>query len=76
MFILSSQLCVPAYGHLRYYRAEDVVKQPLYLNVYHLRMVLTFGEAGWIIVDIAEGDIDGGGPGQPSQLAPHVLGLD
>lgn len=37
---------------------------------------LTFGKAGRIIVDIAEGDVDGGGAGQPPQLAPHVLGLD
>lgn len=40
------------------------------------QVVLTFGKAGRIIVDIAEGDVDGGGAGQPPQLAPHVLGLD
>ncbi len=37
---------------------------------------LTFRESWWIIVDIAQGDVDGGGPSQPPKLAPHVLGLD
>ena len=40
------------------------------------KYLLTFREPGWIIVDVAEGDVDSGGPGQPPQLAPHVLGLD
>ena len=44
--------------------------------IFFKKRALTFGEPGWIIVDIAEGDVDGGGPGQPAQLAPHVLGLD
>lgn len=41
-----------------------------------IKRVLTFREPGWIIVDVAEGDVDGGGPGQAPELAPHVLGLD
>lgn len=53
-----------------------VVKQPLHLNVCYLQTALTFGKPGWIIVDVAEGDVDGGGSGQAPQLAPHVLGLD
>ena len=38
--------------------------------------MLTFGESGGVVVDVAEGDVDGGGPCQPPQLAPHVLGLN
>lgn len=53
-----------------FYYTKTKVYIILYLNA------LTFREPGWIIVDIAEGDVHGGGPGQPPQLPPHVLGLD
>lgn len=52
---------------LLYITAEDVV---------FLQSALTFREPGRVVVDIAEGDVDGGGPSQSPQLAPHVLGLD
>lgn len=38
--------------------------------------VLTLGEARRVVVDIGEGDADGGGSREPPQLARHVLGLD
>lgn len=38
--------------------------------------VLTLGEAGRVIVDIREGDVDSRGARQPSELPSHVLGLD
>lgn len=54
-----------------------VVKQQLVSNfINYQQRGLTFGEPWWIIVDIAERDVDGGGPGQPPKLAAHVLGLD
>lgn len=36
---------------------------------------LTLGEAWRVVVDVAELDSDGGGPGQSTQVSPHVLGL-
>lgn len=51
------------------------VKKPFGFNVY-LQTALTFGKPGWIIVDVAEGDVDSGGTCQAPQLAPHVLRLD
>lgn len=36
----------------------------------------TFRKPGRVVVDVYEADVDGGGPGQTSQLTPHVLGLD
>lgn len=39
-------------------------------------LLLTFGEPWRIIVDITEGDVDGGCPGKAAQLPSHVLGLD
>lgn len=64
--------CGSVCRHLQYYRCL----QPLHVNVSSSQTALTFREPGRIIVDIAEGDVDGGGSSQPPQLAPHVLGLD
>lgn len=37
---------------------------------------LTVAEAWWVVVDVCQCDGDRGGPGEPSHLAHHVLGLD
>lgn len=37
---------------------------------------LTLGKARRVVVDVAEGDVDGGGGGQTAQLTSHVLGLE
>lgn len=39
------------------------------------RITLTLGEAWRVVVDVAQLDGDGGGPGQSTQVSPHVLGL-
>lgn len=38
--------------------------------------VPTLGETGWIVIDICQRDVHGGGPRQSSHLAAHVLGLN
>ena len=40
------------------------------------KRALTFGEPRRVIVDVAEGNVDNGGPSQSPELASHVLGLD
>lgn len=40
------------------------------------KLSLTLVKHGRVVVDITEGDVDGGGAGEPPELAPHVLGLD
>ena len=37
---------------------------------------LTLREARRVVIDVAEGDVDGGGGGKPPQLTSHVLGLE
>lgn len=34
------------------------------------------GETGWVVIDICQRDVHGGGPRQASHLATHVLGLN
>lgn len=38
--------------------------------------VPTLGETGWVVIDICQRDVHGGGPRQASHLATHVLGLN
>lgn len=40
------------------------------------RKRLTLGEAWRVVVDVGQLDGDGGGPRQPTQVPPHVLGLE
>lgn len=37
---------------------------------------LTLSEAGRVVVDISEGDVDHGGSGEPPSLSSHVFSLD
>lgn len=36
----------------------------------------TFSKPWWIIVDVSQGDVDGGGSSQTPQLSTHIFGLD
>lgn len=38
--------------------------------------VLTLRELGWVVVDICEGDVDGGGSRESSNRSCHVFGLN
>lgn len=38
--------------------------------------MLTLVKHGRVVVDVTERNVDGGGPGEPPQLAAHVLSLN
>lgn len=67
--------CARSYGSMFNYSPRPPPHNP---NPADGRMlpVLTLGEARRVVVDVGEGDADGGGPREPAHLASHVLGLD
>lgn len=42
----------------------------------HFCWAHTLGKLGWVVVDVGQSDVDGGGAREAADLACHVFGLD